>query len=174
MRPFRIRLRRYPHRYVRSDRILSCDDARSRAPEGESARLDQKWVTPVREAQVFMSFEDLSKKLSQGPHKWYETTWARYEVVHSDGHVELLDKFLMQFREGYPAPSEGSVGFWRALRDIPSTSPNILEAHRLIRNPEPQRQDSVSDQLETVLALAVRAGCYDAEDLIRNSLKDPS
>lgn len=31
----------------------------------------------------------------------------------------------------------------------------------------PQRQDSLDDQLRDVIALANRAGCYDAADLIR-------
>jgi hypothetical protein len=32
---------------------------------------------------------------------------------------------------------------------------------------QPQRQDSLDDQLRDVIALATRAGCYDAADLIR-------
>lgn len=45
------------------------------------------------------------------------------------------------------------------------------EAKRLIPDVQPQRQDSTTDQLDTVLALGIRAGCYDAVDLIRRLLE---
>lgn len=34
----------------------------------------------------------------------------------------------------------------------------------------PQRQDSLEDQLRTVMALAVKAGCYDAADYLQRTL----
>lgn len=36
-----------------------------------------------------------------------------------------------------------------------------------------QRQDSTYDQLKTVHQLAIKAGCYDAADLIKEALIDP-
>ena len=46
-------------------------------------------------------------------------------------------------------------------------------AEKLIPQHQPQRQDSTTDQLMTVLGLAIRAGCYDAADVIRQMLQRP-
>jgi len=50
----------------------------------------------------------------------------------------------------------------------------LQEAKRLIPETQTQRQDSTADQFATVMALAIRAGCYDAYDLIARfvELKD--
>lgn len=47
----------------------------------------------------------------------------------------------------------------------------VAEAKRLIPEQQPQRQDSTLDQMMTVLALAIRAGCYDAADQIRKLMQ---
>jgi hypothetical protein len=39
------------------------------------------------------------------------------------------------------------------------------------RDPQPQRQDSLDDQLRDVQAAANRMGCYDAADWIKAGLK---
>ena len=36
-----------------------------------------------------------------------------------------------------------------------------------------QRQDSLYDQMKTVYDLAVKAGCYDAADYIRQNVLEP-
>ena len=41
------------------------------------------------------------------------------------------------------------------------------EAERLIPEQQEQRQDSTLDQLRTVMELAKRAGCYDAQDAMQ-------
>lgn len=48
---------------------------------------------------------------------------------------------------------------------------DLAEAERLIPKHQPQRQDSTTDQLLTVLDLAIRAGCYDAAEVIRRWLQ---
>ncbi len=48
----------------------------------------------------------------------------------------------------------------------------ITEAMRLIPELQTQRQDSTMDQVDTVMGLARRAGCYDAEDLLKRLLKN--
>lgn len=49
----------------------------------------------------------------------------------------------------------------------------VQEAIRLIPASAPQRQDSTTNQLITVMELARRAGCWDAYDLLQRKLDPP-
>lgn len=59
---------------------------------------------------------------------------------------------------------------WRAWKALQVACDPEKEGARLIKKVQPQRQDSVTDQLRTVVELATRAGCYDAADLIKARL----
>ena len=39
---------------------------------------------------------------------------------------------------------------------------------------QPQRQDSLNEQLETMIPLANKMGCYDAADFMRKIINDDS
>ena len=184
----RIRLKDHPDKYVGKQSVLSalhCDDRRLGRPayyRGDGLHAGAFWFVPEHRANSWTTVQRLKTTLtqaSQGWHKWHETTWTAYEVVHLDtGKVEPLDVFLLPFRGDLPDPEDGHVDLWKALRDEAQqeakgraeTHYAIQAARDLIPVPAPQRQDSTTDQLLTVLEMAQLAGCYDARDLILETL----
>jgi len=178
----RVRLLSHPDKYVGRDcttYAFACDEDRRTREDNwyrEESFRDAHWFVPDHQANTWTKPSNIKRTLSTASrgHKWVQTTWTAYEVVHLDtGKVEPLDVFLLKYRGKHPDPTVGETARWEFLKERVNGRPKvpfaIAEAQRLIPdgNCPAQRQDSTNEQVATILELARRAGCYDAHDHLK-------
>jgi hypothetical protein len=187
----RIRLKAHPDRYVGRDLVtyaLVCDEERKArwtlrgdtyfTGTGEHSHAGGRLFVPQHKANTWTKPGDLKRTLSSAAHQWYkwhQTTWTAYEAEDVEtGEVMPLDAFLLAHRKKVAHPKYGEPAKWRLLKKQAESKAEphyaIAEAIRLVPECAGQRQDSLTDQMTTVMELARRAGCWDAYDHLKRSL----